>query len=89
MTDYSTQSTGDKFYDEVLEDFFEEERQEQVGELYPACEFKPLPDQNRLDIMWRVAITSAIEAQGSCHHIFARLLYNYLTDKPFPITLTE
>jgi hypothetical protein len=89
MTEYSTQSTGDDFYDEVLEDFFEQERQEQVGELYPAREFKPMPDQNRLDIMWRVAITSAMEGQGSSHSIFARLLYNYLTDKPRLVNLAE
>ena len=88
MTDYSTQSTGDKFYDEVLEDFFEQERQEQMGELYPACKFKPLPDKQRTDIMWQVAVSSAIEGQGEARDIFARLLYNYLTDKPFP-TLAE
>ena len=33
MTDYSTQSTGDKFYDEVLEDFFEEERRRTPKEM--------------------------------------------------------
>jgi hypothetical protein len=84
----STQSTGDKFYDEVLEDFFEQERQEQADELYPTCEFKSLPDKSRTHIMWQVAVSSAIEGQGNAHDIFARLLYNYLTDKQFP-TLAE
>jgi hypothetical protein len=50
--------------------------------------FKPLPDKKRTDIMWQVAVSSAIEGQGEARDIFARLLYNYLTDKPFP-TLAE
>jgi hypothetical protein len=89
MKEHLTQSTGDKFYDEILEDFFEQERQEQVDELYPACQFKPLPDKGRTEIMWRVAVSSAIEGQGNAHDIFARLLYNYLTDKPRLVTLAE
>jgi hypothetical protein len=71
-------------YDEVLEDFFEQERQELYDNLNPACQFKPLPDKKRTDIMWQVAVSSALEGQGNAHDIFARLLYNYLTDKPFP-----
>ena len=89
MAEHLTKSTGDKFYDEVLENFFEQEHQEQVAELYPACEFKPLPDKGRTDIMWQVAVSSAIEGQGNAHDIFARLLYNYLTDKPRLVNLAE
>jgi hypothetical protein len=89
MAKHLTQSTGDKFYDEVLEDFFEQERQELCDDLIPACQFKPLPDKWRTDIMWQVAVSSAIEGQGDAHDIFARLLYNYLTDKPRLVTLAE
>lgn len=67
-------------YDEILEHFFEEERKEVMGDLYPTCQFKSLPDKTRMDIMWRVAVTSAIEGQGETHEIFARLLYRHLTD---------
>jgi hypothetical protein len=42
-----------------------------------------------MDIMWRVAVTSAIEGQGESHEIFARLLHNYLTDKPRLVTLAD
>ena len=84
-----TQSTGDKFYDEILEDFFEQERQELRNDLIPACQFKPLPDKKRTDIMWQVAVTSAIEGQGNAHDIFARMLYDYLTDKPRLVPLAE
>jgi len=75
-------------YDEILEDFFEQERQELYDDLNPARKLKPLPDKGRTDIMWQVAVSSAIEGQGEARDIFARLLYNYLTDKPFP-TLAE
>jgi len=75
-------------YDEILEYSLEQERQELCSDLTPACQFKPLPDKKRTDIMWQVAVSSAIEGQGNAHDIFARLLYNYLTDKPFP-TLAE
>jgi hypothetical protein len=76
-------------YDEILEHFFEEERKEVMGDLYPACQFKSLPEKTRMDIMWRVAVTSAIEGQGESHEIFARLLHNYLTDKPRLVTLAD
>jgi len=89
MKEHLTKSTGDKFYDEILEDFFEQERQELCSDLAPACQFKPLPDKGRIEIMWRVAMSSAIEGQGNAHDIFARLLYNYLTDKPRLVTLAE
>ena len=45
---------------------------------------KPLPDKDRLRIMWQVAVTSAIEGQGEAYEIYANLLYQYLTDtQPF------
>jgi hypothetical protein len=45
---------------------------------------KPLPDKERLRIMWQVAVTSAIEGQGEAYEIYANLLYKYLTDtQPF------
>ena len=45
---------------------------------------RELPDDDRLRIMWRVAMTSAIEGQGELYEIFSRLLYKYLTDtQPF------
>ena len=47
--------------------------------------FKPLPDSQRLRIMYQVAVTSAIEDQGEVYEIFARLLYHYLIDKK-PLT---
>ena len=47
--------------------------------------FKPLPDSQRLRIMYQVAVSSAIEDQGEVYEIFARLLYHYLTDKK-PLT---
>jgi len=45
---------------------------------------KPLPDKDRLRIMWQVAMTSAIEGQGELYEIYSRLLYQYLADtQPF------
>ena len=52
-------------------------------------DFKPLPDSQRLRIMQQVAVTSAIEGQGEVYDIFAQLLYNYLTDKKFEVTLCD
>jgi hypothetical protein len=40
-----------------------------------------LPDDKTLNIMWSVATSSAIESDTRPHLIFARLLYNDLTDK--------
>ena len=51
--------------------------------------FKPLPDSQRLRIMYQVAVSSAIEDQGEVYEIFARLLYNYLTDKKLGVTLCD
>lgn len=42
------------------------------------CSFPPLPSEDRLKIMWRVAVTSALEDQGETWSIFARLLYHHL-----------
>jgi hypothetical protein len=50
---------------------------------------KSLPDEERLRIMWQVAVTSAISGQGESYKIFARLLHDYLTDKPLPTTLAD
>jgi hypothetical protein len=48
------------------------------------AKMKPLPDKDRLRIMWQVAVTSAIEGQGELYEIYANLLYKYLTDtQPF------
>lgn len=52
-------------------------------------QWKPLPDDWRLRIMWQVAVTSAIEGQGESYQIFARLLHDYLTDKPTLTTLAD
>lgn len=41
---------------------------------------RELPDDDRLRIMAQVAVTSAIEGQGEVYQIFARLVYQYLTD---------
>ena len=76
-------------YSAILQHFLEVERKEVNEELYPTCQFKPLPEKNRMDIMWRVAVTSAIEGQGETHEIFARLLHNYLTDKPRLVALSD
>ena len=51
--------------------------------------FKSLPDSQRLRIMMQVAVSSAIEGQGEVYDIFAQLLYNYLTDKKFEVTLCD
>ena len=56
---------------------------------FPVSNFKPLPDSQRLRIMQQVAVTSAIEGQGEVYDIFASLLYNYLTDKKFEVTLCD
>jgi hypothetical protein len=50
---------------------------------------KPLPDKNRLDMMWRVSVSSMLEGQGESHEIFAGMLYRYLTDTEHPVTLKE
>ena len=48
---------------------------------------KTLPDKMQLKIMWTVATSSAIETRQPAYEIFAKLLYNDLSDKQFPIKL--
>jgi len=48
---------------------------------------KPLPDKERLRIFWQVAVTSALEGQGESHEIFAGMLYRYITETEYPVTL--
>ena len=43
-----------------------------------------LPSKDRLEIMWRVAVTSALEGQGEPYMIYAVLLHNYLANAPGP-----
>jgi hypothetical protein len=50
---------------------------------------KPLPDKRELDIMWTVATSSAIESGIRPHIIFARLLYDELSDEGFPYKLAD
>jgi hypothetical protein len=50
---------------------------------------KPLPDKNRLDLMWRVSVSSMLSHQGESHEIFAGMLYRYLTDTEHPVTLKD
>ena len=50
---------------------------------------KTLPDKLQLRIMWSVATSSAIETRQPPYEIFARLLYNDLSDDEFPIKLGE
>jgi len=50
---------------------------------------KKLPDKLQLDIMWTVATSSAIETREKPHLIFARLLYNDLTDKDIGVKLGD
>jgi hypothetical protein len=45
-----------------------------------AEEFPAIPTSTHLRIMWQVAVTSAIEGQGESYEIFARLLYQHLTN---------
>lgn len=42
---------------------------------------KELPDKRELDIMWTVATSSSIETGTRPQYGFARMLYDYLTDK--------
>ena len=42
---------------------------------------KELPDKRELDIMWTVATSTSIETGTRPQYGFARMLYDYLTDK--------
>lgn len=50
---------------------------------------KTLPDKMQLKIMWTVATSSAIETRQPAYEIFAKLLYNDLSDKEFPYKLGD
>lgn len=50
---------------------------------------KTLPDKFQLRIMWTVATSSAIETRQPAYEIFAKLLYNDLSDDEFPVKLGE
>ena len=39
---------------------------------------KEMPNDELLDIMWRVAVTTAISKGGKPYELFARQLYHYL-----------
>jgi hypothetical protein len=50
---------------------------------------KKLPDKKELDVMWTVSTSSAIETGTRPHLIFARLLYNELSEEEFPYKLAD
>jgi hypothetical protein len=50
---------------------------------------KKLPDKLQLDIMWTVATSSSIETGTRPHMIFAKLLYDDLTNTKPPVTLYD
>ena len=50
---------------------------------------KTLPDKMQLRIMWTVATSSAIETRQPAYEIFAKLLYDELTNKKPLVTLGD
>ena len=50
---------------------------------------KELPDKMHLRIMWTVATSSAIETRQPAYEIFAKLLYDDLTDKDIGVRLGD
>ena len=50
---------------------------------------KSLPDDDELDLMWRVAVTSSISTGIGVHKHFAWMLYDSLTNKQLPVGLYE
>ena len=42
---------------------------------------RPLPDLERQEIMWRVAVTSALETGEAPYELFANRLHSYLAGK--------
>ena len=50
---------------------------------------KELPSAQYQEILWRVAVTSAIETTEPAYAIFARLLHNYLTEKEWVVDLVD
>lgn len=53
------------------------------------ADMKDFPDDLDLRIMWQVAVSSSISGQGEAYRIFARLLYQHLTDTGPKIRLDE
>ena len=47
------------------------------------------PDKLQLDIMWSVSTSSAIETREKPHRIFAKLLYDYITNKDIGVKLKD
>jgi hypothetical protein len=50
---------------------------------------KPFPNNDDLELMWRVAATSSISTGYPLYWHFAKLLYSDLSDEPFPVTLND
>jgi hypothetical protein len=50
---------------------------------------KSLPDKRQLDIMWAVATSGSLETGTRPHYGFADMLYDYLTDKQYPVGLCD
>lgn len=48
---------------------------------------KTLPDKHELRVLWAVATSCAIESRQPAYEIFAKLLYNDLSDEEFPVKL--
>ena len=50
---------------------------------------KEFPDKLNLDIMWTVATSTSIETGTRPHYGFAKMLYDYLTDKePYGLSIS-
>lgn len=47
------------------------------------------PDKLQLDIMWSVSTSSAIETREKPHRIFAKLLYDYITNEDIGVKLKD
>ena len=50
---------------------------------------KDLPSAQFQEILWRVAVTSALETTEPAYEIFARLLHNHLTNKTWVVDLVD
>ena len=50
---------------------------------------KELPDDETLEMMWRVAVTSSISTGLGVHKHYAWMLYNYITDKQLSVGLCD
>ena len=47
------------------------------------------PSEERLEIFWRVAVTSAIEGQGEAWRIYARMIYHHIAGTYDHLTFGE